>query len=73
MGFFPSQEPPASHEGNSRHREDPSAGVTGWLLPKLGLCPRVLNSNVETEFWVKEKKVAFIALPGKGGHGRLMP
>ena len=22
---------------------------------------------METEFWVKEKKIAFIALPGKGG------
>ena len=28
------------------------------LLPKLGLCPPVLNRNVET---------------GKGGHGWLMP
>ena len=39
-------------------------------LLKLGLCPLVPNRNVETEFWVEEKK---IALPGKGGHSRLMP
>ena len=25
---------------------------------------------MDTEFWVKEIKVAFIALPGKGGHSR---
>ena len=53
-------------------------GEEGWfialiLLAKLGLCPLVLNRNLETEFWVKEKKIAFIALPGKGGHSRLMP
>ena len=34
---------------------------------KLGLCPRVLNRNPETEFGVKEEKNSFIALPGKGG------
>ena len=33
----------------------------------------MLNRNMETEFWVKEKKIACIALPGKGGHSRLMP
>ena len=43
------------------------------LLPKLSLCPSMLNRNTETEFWVKEKKIACIALPGKGGHSRLMP
>ena len=37
------------------------------------LGPLVLNRNVETEFGVKEKKIAFIALPGKECHGRLMP
>ena len=42
------------------------------VLLKLGLCPRALNRTAETELWV-EKKIAFIALPGKGGHGRLMP
>lgn len=26
----------------------------------------VLNRNAETELWVKLKRVAFIALPGKG-------
>ena len=36
------------------------------LLPKLGLCPPVPNRNMETQFGVKEKKIAFIALPGKG-------
>lgn len=25
------------------------------------------------EFWVKLKRVAFIVLPGKGGHSRLAP
>jgi len=45
------------------------------LLPKHGFCLLVLNGNMtpETEFWVKEKKIAFIALPGEGGQGRLMP
>ena len=33
----------------------------------------MLNRNVETEFGVKEKKIAFIALPGEEGHSRLMP
>ena len=42
------------------------------VLLKLGLCPLVPNRNAETEFWVKEKKIAFIALSGKGGHSRLM-
>lgn len=42
-------------------------------LPKLGLCPLLLNRNVETEFWVKEKNIAFIALLGIGGYSRLMP
>ena len=28
---------------------------------------------METELWVKEEKNSFIALPGKGNHGRLMP
>ena len=36
------------------------------MLPNLGLCSPELNRNVETEFWVKEIKIAFIALPGKG-------
>ena len=31
------------------------------------------NRNVETEIWVKEEKIVFIALPGKGGHSRLVP
>ena len=43
------------------------------LLLKLGFCPPVLNRNSETEFGVKEKKRAFIALPGEGGHSRLRP
>ena len=38
----------------------------GNLLPKLGLCSPVPNRNKETEFWVKKKRVAFIALPAKG-------
>ena len=42
-------------------------------LPKLSLCPPLSNRNVETEFWVMEKNNSFIALPGKGGHSRLMP
>ena len=43
------------------------------LLPKLSLCPLVINRNGETGFWVKEKKTAFIALPRKGGYRRIMP
>ena len=42
------------------------------VLPKVGLCPLVLNRNVVTEFGVKEEKNSFIALPGKEGHSRLM-
>ena len=42
-----------------------------WLKPAL--CPPVLNRNSEAEFWVKETKNSFIALPGKGGYSRLMP
>ena len=43
-------------------------GVAGtWPLSA------VLNRNEETESWVKEKKLDFIALPGKEGHSRLMP
>ena len=41
------------------------------VLPKLSLHPSVLNRN--TEFWVKEKKIAFIALPGRAGHNELRP
>ena len=37
------------------------------VLPEFGLCSLVPNRNVETEFWVKEKKNSFISLPGKGG------
>lgn len=35
----------------------------GLLLLKLGLCLPVRDRN--TEFWMKEKKIAFIALPDK--------
>ena len=40
---------------------------------KLSLSPQVPSRNLETEFGEKEKKIAFIALPGKGSHSRLMP
>ena len=50
-----------------------SKALWSAVLLKLGLCPPVLNRNAETEFWVKEEKIAFIALPGKGGYSRLMP
>lgn len=43
------------------------------MLLKLGLCLLVSNRNIETEFGVKEKKIAFIGLPAIGGHSRLMP
>ena len=29
------------------------------LLPKVGLCPLVLNRNAEREFWEKEKKITY--------------
>ena len=48
----------------------PMSNMRVW--PKLGLCPPVPNRNSEIEFWVKEKKIAFTALPGKGAHSRLM-
>ena len=37
------------------------------LLPKLSLWSLVPIRNTGTEFWVREERVAFIALPGKGG------
>lgn len=43
------------------------------LLSTLSLCLLVLNRHSETEFWVKEEKISFIALPGKGDLSRLMP
>ena len=35
------------------------------LLPKLALCPLVPNRNAETEFRVKEKKVALLLCQAK--------
>lgn len=39
------------------------------MLLKLRLCPPVRNRKAEAG--VKEKKRAFVALPGEGGHSRL--
>lgn len=45
-----------------------------WNLRlKTRLCEPGVESNLETEFWVKQKRVAFIALPGTRWVGRLMP
>ena len=41
-------------------------------LPKLSLCAPVPNTNMETEFWVKEK-IALLLCQAKEGHSRLMP
>ena len=35
------------------------------VLLKLGLCPPVLNKNVEMEFWAKEKKIALLLCQAK--------
>ena len=35
------------------------------LLLKLGLCLLLLNRNTETEFWVKEKKIALLPCQAK--------
>lgn len=43
------------------------------VLLKLGLCPTVLNRNLETEFWVKAKKDSCMVLPSKGVRSWLMP
>ena len=60
-------------EAEGQHREEGHVMVEAEIvLPKLGLCPPMPNKNLEPEFWVKQKKIAFIVLPGKGGHGRLM-
>ena len=66
-----------------QHREFPGPGIScsydplqqPWILRllKLGLCPPVPNRNAEAGFWVKENKIAFIALPGEGDPSRLMP
>ena len=56
-------------EGRKKGKKE---GKEGW--PKPDLCPLGLNRNrnVETGFWVKEKKITFIAFPGKGGRSRLV-
>ena len=36
------------------------------VLPEFGLCSLVPNRNVETEFWVKEKKIALFLCQAKG-------
>ena len=41
------------------------------ILAKLGLGLLVPNRNAERELFTKQKKIAFIALPGKGSHSRL--
>ena len=43
-----------------------SPAISSDLLLELGFCLTVLNRNAETEFWVKERKIA-IALPGRRG------
>ena len=43
------------------------------MLLKLGLYPPVPNRNMETEAWVKLKRIAFVALLGIKGQSRLMP
>lgn len=42
------------------------------MLPKLSLCTLLPNRNTDTEFMVKQGKIAFSALPDKGGQSRLM-
>ena len=42
-------------------------------LSEFGLCLPGPNWNVETEFWVKEKKIGLLLCQAKEGHGRLMP
>ena len=37
------------------------------MLSKLGLSPPVLNRNLKTVFGVKEKKIALLLCPSKGG------
>ena len=36
------------------------------VLLKLGLYSQLLNRNVETEFWVKEEKIALLFCQAKG-------
>lgn len=38
------------------------------VLLKLGLCPTVLNRNLETEFWVNEKKIALLFCQPEEGY-----
>lgn len=56
-----------------RERMEVSTSSRDWarkvvVVAKLGLCSLVPNRNAETEFWVKQKRVTFTALLGKGGH-----
>ena len=43
-----------------------SLGLALLMLPKFGLCLLVPNWNTETEFGVKEKKVALLLCQAKG-------
>ena len=68
MSFKPSEGPRFwSSEGEAAG----SQGLGGHLhcnewSPKLGLCLLLLNRNMETEFWVKEKKTALLLCQAKG-------
>ena len=58
----------------SRQGNSPRACAVGDRdVDKLSLYPQMLNRNLEAELWVKERKRTFTALPGKGGHSKLMP
>ena len=46
---------------------------SGDCYRNLGLCTPVLNQNHGDRVLGEEEKSSFIALPGKGGHNRLMP
>ena len=43
------------------------------MLPERRLCPPVQKSNVEREFWEKEKKIALLLCQAKEGDSRVMP
>ena len=45
----------------------------GVMWKAQPLCTLVPSQILETEFWVKEERIALFTLPGKGGHHRLLP
>ena len=55
----------AHHHQHNNSPETTVAETWAWSM-KLSLCPPVPNTNVETEFWVKEEEIALLLCQAKG-------